>query len=110
MLMLTRFWGLAVTVLVLDQWTKYLAENHLPAHRSVPLLSGIVSLTYVRNPGTAFGLLHGSGRYLVAIFSPTKIKFGFGMYCEFSVASRDQPPTTSNFCAIPLRVSPATTV
>jgi len=67
MLMLFRFWGLAVTVLVLDQWTKYLAENYLPAHRSVPLFAGVLSLTYVRNPGTAFGLLHGSGHYLVGI-------------------------------------------
>jgi signal peptidase II len=47
-----------VLVLVLDQWTKKLIHTQFRWGESVPVLDSIFSLTYVRNQGAAFGMLH----------------------------------------------------
>lgn len=37
--------------------TKTLVQTYLLEHESIPLLPGILHLTYIRNPGAAFGVL-----------------------------------------------------
>jgi signal peptidase II len=56
-----RWLLLSLFVLVLDQWTKWLIELHLPAHASHPVLPGLFNLTHVRNTGVAFGLFASGG-------------------------------------------------
>jgi signal peptidase II len=51
-----RFAGLVVAVLVLDVFTKYLAEARLPRYREVPIFGDVFQLQLVYNPGAAFGL------------------------------------------------------
>ena len=53
------FFGIAGIVLILDQVTKYLVGVGLPPYRSVPVIKGILYLTYIRNTGAAFGLFGG---------------------------------------------------
>ncbi|MBI3810758.1 MAG: signal peptidase II [Nitrospirae bacterium] len=55
------------TVLVLDQITKAIIQKTMPLHESIPVVRGIFSLTYIRNPGAAFGLFaeHGNGLRMV---------------------------------------------
>lgn len=43
-------------VVVLDQYTKYLAELHLVAGHSIKVIPGVFQLTLVYNPGAAFGM------------------------------------------------------
>lgn len=46
-------------VIALDRYTKYLARTYLPLRQSwnpIPWLKPIVTLTYIRNTGAAFGL------------------------------------------------------
>jgi len=52
---------LAVTpaFVVLDQWTKFLVDDRMLLHQSVPILPGWFELTYVRNRGAVFGFLAG---------------------------------------------------
>lgn len=50
--------GTTAFVVVLDQWTKHLVHSRFRWGESVPVLEGLFSLTYVRNMGAAFGLLH----------------------------------------------------
>lgn len=61
------FWVVAVFVLVLDQWTKYLVTRYLPDHGSVTLIPNVLFFTHVHNTGTAFGLLPGSSLYLTGV-------------------------------------------
>lgn len=49
-------WLLFIFVIVLDQWTKYLAYTMLELGKSVEILRGRLNLTLVNNPGAAFGL------------------------------------------------------
>lgn len=60
--------GLALVILVLDQWTKVLVREAIPVNTSTSLaawLDGIVVLTHIRNSGAAFGLGQGLGKFFV---------------------------------------------
>ena len=48
----------AMVTFVVDQITKAIVQNVMTPHESIPLLP-VLSLTYVRNPGAAFGLFGG---------------------------------------------------
>ena len=48
---------LFVGVLALDQWTKYYVQNHMFLGESIPIVDSVFHLTYVLNPGAAFGVL-----------------------------------------------------
>jgi signal peptidase II len=68
----TRLAVVAGVVVLLDQFTKMLALDRLASGVPVPLIDGVLSLTLVRNPGLAFGLLAGlpaSARWVVALLS-----------------------------------------
>ncbi len=51
--------GVAIAAVVLDQWTKRLATEHLAYGPPVRIVDELVQLTYTRNSGIAFGLLAG---------------------------------------------------
>jgi signal peptidase II len=61
------FLGVAILVVVLDQFTKRLAEDRLRGQRSVPLVDDILRLTYVENRGAAFGLLQDQTTFFVLV-------------------------------------------
>lgn len=52
-------WITAVLVVV-DQITKWLVVQRIPLHDTVPVIPGLLNLTYVRNTGAAFGMLNAS--------------------------------------------------
>jgi len=57
------FLFLSLAVLVLDQWTKWLVEAHLPRGIVEPIVPGLLNLVHVKNTGIAFGLFAtGDGR------------------------------------------------
>ena len=59
--------GAAVLLTVLDQWTKYLAVNHLKDQAPLVLWEGVFELNYLENRGAAFGMLQGQkGIFLVS--------------------------------------------
>jgi signal peptidase II len=47
----------SLAVVVFDQLTKHLVDRLMTLHESHALLDGLLSLTYVRNRGAAFGIL-----------------------------------------------------
>ncbi len=49
----------AFLIVLSDQLSKWAAHAWLEPLQSVPLIPGILHLTYVRNTGAAFGLLRG---------------------------------------------------
>ncbi|MCW2277231.1 signal peptidase II [Heliophilum fasciatum] len=50
------FAGTALTVLALDRWSKYLVQSRMAEHESIPLWPDVFHLTYILNPGAAFGI------------------------------------------------------
>ncbi len=64
---------LFLLVLVLDQWTKFLATEHLRLGDPVPVIEGLFNFTLVFNPGAAFGMFSelsdGWRRLILAVVS-----------------------------------------
>ena len=50
--------AIAAAIVVVDQITKALVRAHVPLYDTVPVISGILNLTHVRNSGAAFGFLN----------------------------------------------------
>jgi len=59
------------TVFVLDQVTKAIVQRTMHLHESIPIIAPVFSLTYIRNPGAAFGLFAEQGNGLRIAFFAT---------------------------------------
>ena len=53
------YWQAAISGLVLDQITKYIAFQYLQPIGSIPLINGVLHFTYATNTGAAFSLFSG---------------------------------------------------
>ena len=56
-----RFLLLSLAVVVADQWSKWLVEEHLPQFASRAVIPGFLDFTHVRNTGVAFGMFAARG-------------------------------------------------
>ncbi|MCY3844335.1 MAG: signal peptidase II [Acidobacteria bacterium] len=50
--------GIVAAIVIADQWTKWLVQEHVPLYGSVRVIDGFLDLIHVRNTGVAFGLLN----------------------------------------------------
>jgi signal peptidase II len=46
-------------ILIADQLTKFIVDQTMPLHHSIPIIDNLFNLTYIRNTGAAFGILAG---------------------------------------------------
>jgi signal peptidase II len=60
---------LSLVVLILDQWTKWLAETNLTFHEPVPVIEPILNWTLAYNYGAAFSFLADAGGWQKWFFS-----------------------------------------
>lgn len=58
---------LSLLVISVDQYTKYYIEQHMSLGMSVPIIQNIFHITYILNPGAAFGLLEHKTELLIFI-------------------------------------------
>lgn len=49
----------ALIFIALDQWTKYMVLLHVKPIGSIPLIQGVLSLTYHENRGAVWGIMQG---------------------------------------------------
>jgi signal peptidase II len=47
-------------ILIADQLTKFIVDQTMPLHHSIPVIDDLFNLTYIRNTGAAFGILSRS--------------------------------------------------
>ncbi len=47
----------SLAIVALDQWTKMYIKSNFALHESRPVIDGFFDITYVLNPGAAFGFL-----------------------------------------------------
>lgn len=59
---------LSVVLVIIDQLTKALTVKNIPFEESINVISGVLSLTYIKNTGAAWGIFSG-GRYFFIIFT-----------------------------------------
>lgn len=59
--------GVAVPVLLADQFTKWLIQRHIPRYGQYVIIEGIFNFRHDTNDGAAFGLMPGQSLLLVII-------------------------------------------
>ena len=69
---------LAASIIAIDQATKLSIVQSMRLNESIPIIPNLFSLTYIRNPGAAFGLLAGSSDAFRMVF--------FGVTSLFALA------------------------
>lgn len=70
---------LSVSIVIIDQMTKVHIMQTMRLHESIPVIPEFFSLTYIRNPGAAFGLLASSGQSFRLIFFGLTSVFALGL-------------------------------
>ena len=67
----------------IDQLTKWLAVKFLSPLDTVPLIKGVLHLTYVENRGAAFGMLADHRWIFITVSTVTIIGMGFALFAGF---------------------------
>ncbi|MTI95011.1 MAG: signal peptidase II [Firmicutes bacterium] len=62
-----KFFSLALLVIVIDQVSKYLVTASLNVGQTVPIIPDIFHITYIRNPGAAFGILPNQRLFFILV-------------------------------------------
>ena len=58
---------IATAVVLIDQWSKQYIQLQMLPGMSIPVVDGIFHITYVLNPGAAFGILENQRMLFIAI-------------------------------------------
>ena len=59
--------GLSTVVVLVDQATKFWIQSRMSYGESVPVISDVFHITYILNPGAAFGILENKTWFFVLI-------------------------------------------
>lgn len=65
----TAWYALALVMILIDQWTKWLAETKLVFHEPIPVIEPILNWTLAYNYGAAFSFLANAGGWQKWFFS-----------------------------------------
>ncbi len=87
---------LPLAVVILDQFSKYIVVENMALGESIPIIEEVFHLTYILNPGAAFGMFAHKRLFFIAIAvivigiiiwarreilaSPWEVKAGCGLF------------------------------
>lgn len=87
---------LPLAVVILDQFSKYIVVENMALGESIPIIEEVFHLTYILNPGAAFGMFANNRLFFIAIAvivigiiiwarreilaSPWEVKAGCGLF------------------------------
>lgn len=87
---------LPLAVVILDQFSKYIVVENMALGESIPIIEEVFHLTYILNPGAAFGMFAHNRLFFIAIAvvvigiiiwarreilaSPWEVKAGCGLF------------------------------
>src|SRR5690606_23734206 len=84
--------SVTLAVIVLDQLTKFHIMDNMRLHESIPIVPNLFSLTYIRNPGAAFGVLAGSSSAFRMVLFGLTSSFALVLLCTilYRMPGRDR--------------------
>lgn len=62
-----RFILIIISTLAVDQVSKYLIQAHMLRGESIPIIPPVFYLTYIQNPGAAFGILANQTMFFITV-------------------------------------------
>lgn len=71
--------GIGILVFVIDQLVKHLVVSTMHLGQSLPVIKGIFHITYVLNPGAAFGMLEHQ-RWFFIVVALAAVLLGVAFY------------------------------
>ncbi len=71
--------GVSLILIALDQLTKMFVVHTMRLHESISIIEGFFSLTYIRNPGAAFGIFATTNSAFRLIFFVGTSIFALGL-------------------------------
>lgn len=80
------FWICAGAIFLLDRLTKILIVNKLQYGESIPIIDGFLNITYIKNPGAAFGILADRTWFFILV---SVIIIGVILYLAHSQTGRN---------------------
>lgn len=81
------YYVIAVIIVGIDQWTKYLTVQTIPLHETIEWIPNVVSLTYHRNTGAAWSILEGQMMFFYII---TLVVVGIIIYYLHTYGKQDR--------------------
>ncbi len=88
-----RFLLISLLIVVLDQYTKYLVVEHIPAYTSGVAVTSFFSLVHVYNEGAAFSFLAGMGGWQRYLFMSIALVISVCLVIALMRTSRSKPWT-----------------
>lgn len=84
------FLGIVMIVVLFDQATKLWIDASMARYASFPVIDGFFNITYIRNPGAAFGFLAGAPPLFRSLFflAVTIAAIGLILYYLYKNPSR----------------------
>lgn len=71
--------GIGILVFIIDQLVKHLVASTMHLGQSLPVIKGIFHITYVLNPGAAFGMLEHQ-RWFFIVVALAAVLLGVAFY------------------------------
>ena len=62
-----RLWWIVIALIAADQGSKWLVRSTMTLGESWPIVPSVLHLTYIENPGAAFGILSGNATLLLLV-------------------------------------------
>lgn len=94
---------LPLAVVILDQFSKYIVVENMALGESIPIIEEVFHLTYILNPGAAFGMFAHNRLFFIAIAvvvigiiiwarreilaSPWEVKAGCGLFLSGAIGN-----------------------
>jgi len=78
-----HFYLLILGLLILDQVVKIIVRQTMTLGQSIPLIPGVFQLTYVENPGAAFGML-ANQRFFFIVITVAILGIFFYLYTQLA--------------------------
>jgi signal peptidase II len=82
----------APVIVIIDQVTKATIDSTMALHDSLAVIPGFFSITYVRNPGAAFGFLAGASPMFRSIFFLCITAAAIGLILYYISKSQNDEP------------------
>ncbi|HMB43605.1 MAG TPA: signal peptidase II [Luteimonas sp.] len=92
--------GLSALMIVLDQWTKWLAVGHLEFQMPVPVIDGFWNWNLTHNTGAAFSFLAQAGGWQHAFFVGLAVLISLTLSIWLSRTARSEWRTALPFALI----------
>ena len=73
---------IAAVLVLLDQWFKVMAVNHLKGQAAVTVIPHIIGLRYAENTGAAFSMLSGKVDFLIIITAVALIAIAYFVFAK----------------------------